>query len=831
MTQNPKTPTTNENLTVAGTSYTWRNRIDFLLLLFCSILLAGRCMIFESFPRARRWGIVPARINIGGAEVTSMTVFAALIVTLAFIWILFRLKNSSFTWRKTSLAIPLLLFTLGSGISYMVASNKHTARIDIWNLLSLTLLGILLIQLLNAPWKRRFLLCVLAATGVVMGHRCWEQNSHELSDVEKAFREDPNQALRTQGIQPGTYAAQQYANRVTSRDIRGFFGVSNSAAAFFILSIMATSALILERVQKKNLNPDWHFLLAGALLLLIQVVGLWLTQSKGGIISFLAAAGLCTALWFLRKSFHRHWRKVIVVCIALTIGAVVAVAAYGIVHDRLPTNSMWVRWQYWKASAAMIADDSHWITGVGPQNFGDYYLRYMDPAAPEEVKDPHCLPISLWCQWGIFGLLGLVWIVVAMAIRLARPMAKTQSPHESHTHGADTTSVPTPPTEPKKLWIYGIFISVGIMVIRLAVSNLSGCESLAEKYSVLLISFVIPSAIWLAAFVVLLALTRTTIADADKPADIVNHHSGLVILILSCGLLGFLLHNCIDFGFFRPGVAGICFACIAVAIASRPCRTPDVCTGKHLNFTLTAFLIGLAVIYHLWFNVALPVARSQHNLDQALIHPDQALTRLEKAHRQNPNDPEPDFLMATYKFQQWYAAGRKPPQLLQEALADLLVNERIPADYGYPLMQSVMCRVAALPEMQFTKDHAYLGYKKLLFEIFTRAHADKIKLNITYAHKAIEYSEKALDRNPNDSNLLIYYADLLTFLAQATGRGHAYEQAAHALQKALDNEKAFRKQQNEMYPDRTEHVYRLEPQKIQQALYLLNFVRQKQAQL
>jgi len=406
----------------------------------------------------------------------------------------------------------------------MAASNKHTARVEIWNLLSITLLGILLIQLLNAPWKRRFLLCVLAATGVVMGHRCWEQNSHELTEVEKTFLEDPNQALLKQDILPGTYAAQQYANRVFSRDIRGFFGVSNTAAAFFILSIIATAALILDRVRKKNFSQDWHFLLAGALLLLIQIVGLWLTQSKGGIVSFLTAMFLLGIFWLARKSLQRHWRKVIIVCIVLTIAAVVVVAAYGMVHDRLPTNSMWVRWQYWKASANMISD--HWLTGVGPQNFGDYYLRYMDPAAPEQVKDPHCLPISLWSQWGIFSLLGLVWAVIAITIRLARPCAKIQTSNEIPNKDmnsnaniiASSPSQTPPPTEPKKLWVYGILISVGIVLLRLAVSNLSGCESPAEKYSVLVISFLIPSAIWLAAFVVLLALTPTTGVAADYPS-------------------------------------------------------------------------------------------------------------------------------------------------------------------------------------------------------------------------------------------------------------------------------------------------------------------------
>lgn len=826
MTQNPKTITTNNNRAETGPS--WRDRIEFLLLISCSILLAGRCMIFEVFPRPRRWGTPLLQIDIGIAEVTAMTVFSGLIVSLAFLWLLLRWKASSFTWRNTSLVVPLFLFALGGGVSYMAASNRHAARIDIWTLLSVMLLGILLIQLLNVSWRRRFLLCVLAATGVAMAHRCWEQNRYEFTETQNMYRDDPNRALLQQGIPPGTYAAQQYANRLASRDIRGYFGVSNTAAAFFILSIAATTALILDRLGKGRCNRDWHFLLAGTALLLVQCTGLWLTQSKGGIAGFLAAAGICALLWRFRKSLLRHWRKVFVVCVLVTIAAVVAVAAHGMAHDRLPTNSMWVRWQYWKASAAMIAD--HWFTGVGPHNFGDYYPRYMDPAAPEVIQDPHSLPISIWSQWGMFGFLGLVWTVMAITIRLARPFASRPpevEPPDTNTH-QNITDPPSP--EPKTLWGYGILIAVGIMVLRLAVSDLSVCESTAERNSVWVLSFLIPSAIWLIAFAVFLAMTRTTTDMEGYPSETTNVPSGLVILVLGCGLLGFILHNCIDFSFFRPGVAGFCFACIAAAISSRPHGSGDVRTGTYRNLLLTVFLLGLAVLYHLWLNVALPVARSQRYMDQALTPSSHTLDYLETAQQHNPEDPESYFLLGTYKLRQWYAAGMTQPQLFQEAIDDLSVNGRVPADYSYPLTQSLMCRLAALQETTIMKDQAYLGYKKLLVELFLRARVAQIKLNATYAAQAIEYAEQALQRNPNDSCLLIYYADLLICLGPAIGQDSCYTKADQALQTAIENENAFLEQQKQMYLERKDISHRLEPHKIGQVLLLQNLLQRKRSQ-
>jgi len=297
----------------------------------------------------------------------------------------------------------------------------------------------------------------------------------------------------------------------------------------------------------------------------------------------------------------------------------------------------------------------------------------------------------------------------------------------------------------------------------------------------------IPSAIWLAAFVVLLALTRTTGSAANYSLDMVNSHSGLVSLILGCGLLGFLLHNCIDFGFFRPGVAGICFVCIAVAIASRSNQPPDVCIGNHLKFILIALLIGAAAVYHLWMNMTLPVARSQRYMDQALTHPAQALAWLEKATQQNPLDPEPHSLTCEILILDRKEKKKIDLDTLEKAISALQqAIQRNPAQYGF--------------HDQLSK--IYLSYFRLKPE---------------FAKLALDSAQQALARNPNDSKLLIYYAELLTFLAPATGQDHAYEQAAQALQKALDNEKAFSEQQKEMYPEHKEPIYRLEPQKIKQA--------------
>ena len=90
---------------------------------------------------------------------------------------------------------------------------------------------------------------------------------------------------------------------------------------------------------------------------------------------------------------------------------------------RLPGgNSMLVRWQYWAASAHMIAD--HRMTGVGPGNFADYYTHYKPAAALESVADPHNVLLSLMTQYGPLGLIGFLAMVFVPLWRSCHTLRK-----------------------------------------------------------------------------------------------------------------------------------------------------------------------------------------------------------------------------------------------------------------------------------------------------------------------------------------------------------------------------------------------------------------------
>ena len=275
--------------------------MDVFLLILIAVIIGARCQINETFPSGWQEGRTEQSMAITGPQVPTMLLFAGLIWSGALLWGLVRLARSIFIWRKTSLYGGFFVMAAAGIVSSVAASNRHTAIVGVINFLSQIVLAILLVQLLDAGWKRRLLLCVLTATGVTMAYRCWEQKTYDAAQTVEVFSQDPEVVLRLQGLEPGTYEAQQFMDRILSEDIGGFFAISNTAASFFILSILVTLALVVEKLRVAVKEERITLLIVGLLAAGAQVYGLLITQSKGGIGGFSLALGASGILWWGRR--------------------------------------------------------------------------------------------------------------------------------------------------------------------------------------------------------------------------------------------------------------------------------------------------------------------------------------------------------------------------------------------------------------------------------------------------------------------------------------------------------------------------------------------------
>lgn len=776
---------------------------DNILLLVSGALIAGRCQINESFPLVWRLTRIPPTPDIGGAEVTSMVVFAALISTAAMIWLTARAISGTITWRKTALVLPLLVMLAAGIFSVSGASNKNTAFIAALNLLSQMVLAILLVQLLNTSWKQRLILCVVAATGISLAYRCAEQHFYDIPSTIKMFEENPQESLQVHGIEAGTYHAQQYIDRIKSRDVGGYFAISNTAASLFILSIMATLALVLDKTK----CPGRHgLIIIGTLAILAQIAGLLITKSKGGIGASAAAMALLVILWSGRRFLRRHWRSTIVVTVALAILAIVAIAGHGLYYGRLPGNSMWVRWQYWHSGGAMIAD--HWLRGVGPENFGTYYTQYISPAAPEVVKDPHCFLMAIWCGWGLPGLFGFLWAIMAVCVHLARPRDTAyQQPATAmeQTNCRDTTHIDSADTF-GKWWLWGPALVVTVISIRISVSDLS-CITSDIKPSVYLVSFIVPAIVWLISFILLAkeGLCRTA-AAAQR-----SNHPSIGSLILGCGLLGFLLHNTIDFAIFQPGL-GTCF--FALAATAMTLRRPDGLSlpstqmkiGKSRLSRAIIVTTALAVVAGLWIKVVFPVSAGYRQMQQAQFRASKADELAQTTQKTQFYKTENDMREYWWLLQQaqWNAmqatAANKHDPAGPYFLARLCSLEWTNSQYQNDsrLESSIRYFHEAI-----RRDPANFKYYQQLSDVYNTAARHHPK-NKQYLHKALTAAQEALKRYPVKSELLIDYGKLLLEMDRR-------DEALTAFEKALQNEQAYLNQQRQMYPQQTEPTPRLKP--------------------
>jgi hypothetical protein len=291
------------------------------------------------------------------------------------LWLLGRILSGRLTYRCTGMEVGLVLFAAAALVSTFGASDKRAAITQSAVLLGPVFGALLLTQILDCPTRVRVVLAVVAALGVVCAYLCAEQLFISNAITIEQYEKHPQMLLGPLGIEPGTFQHFLFEHRLYSRGVRGSFTTSNSAASFAILASFAAVGLLVRRLRDRTREKSQrHYDLVLAAGAVVVVVGLLLTQSKGGILAFFAGLALLALLLGIDRWLARRRRLVVTALASLVLLVGVGIGSagvlYGLKHGRLPGgNSMLVRWQYWAASAHMYAD--HPWTGVGPGNFSE----------------------------------------------------------------------------------------------------------------------------------------------------------------------------------------------------------------------------------------------------------------------------------------------------------------------------------------------------------------------------------------------------------------------------------------------------------------------------
>jgi O-antigen ligase len=729
--------------------------LEYVLLAVCLCVIALRTTFTEG-------PVAQSAAQTAGDTVYSLEMSAVLVFLFVF-WLVWRLCSGKFCYRFTGLEIGLCLFVAACVISSFEASNKRAAISSSFCLIAPVLMAVLLIQLLDSHSKARFLLCVIAALGIVSTWECAEQFFISNRVMIEQYRQAPAAILGTLGIQPGTFAQMMFEHRLFSRGVHGFFTTSNSAGSFAMLGLFAVIGLVLDGYKRLNFTrTSLGWFIKRIIAAAIVVFGLAITRSKGAIIASVIAAAMLVVYFLFGKRLKAHKRIIVIFCFLFVVCSGFFVVLYGLAHERLPGgNSMLVRWQYWHSSAMMYAE--HRLTGVGPGNFAVFYPHYKPAAAPEAVADPHNFLLSILTQYGPLGLAGFLallavplWMVIFRSDETTLPKTARAQPQFK---GPAVALL--------------LVISLALLVIRPFVLRMPPAGEPAVAIYMFFVLYAVPVIIFILGLW-LVATPLYTIRNMTLAA------------VLFCAVLGFLIHNLIDYAIFEPGVLTAFWAVMACLLAADSQRNHQKqFIVKPVLFTkLSAATAGAVIIWACFYYVLLPPARAAAGIKTAMSKPPLAHQLLDRCSQQDRLDPIAPGLNGRIYLQQ-YSETQTTESFLLEQAADCfrLAAQRNPADFkNYENLSTVYNLLAKVSGPQQESE---------------------------LLNKAFVYSLSAVRRYPGCGRLRVQ-------LAQAAEQLGETDTALEQYKKAIDIEDSYRRQFVLMYPGR-EVFSRLGEEKYQYA--------------
>jgi tetratricopeptide (TPR) repeat protein len=521
--------------------------VVLLAMIPLRMFVSERTSLYEPSMSRYAGGVVGAQP--GTTLVISVVV---LIATVAVAAVRVRWGNKAYRW--TGIEFGGAILAAGGLIALVTCGAPRSAVNGYIGICAILVYGVLLRQLIRAPWQRRALLCVIIATGACVAIKSIRFVVWELPETVRYYEahlaDSPDGAFAPSD--PGRL--YDYQQRMRSGAAMGYFSHSNVAAT--VLASIAAAAmgltLIRWRASGGRASGGRVIVLAPACAALLCCVGLWLTMSKGGVAALLCGAGGYAVWWFGRRWFRARPRATWLVFWMLVLMGLGGVVTYGMTTGGLPSASMLYRWLYWRGGAAMIADQGVW--GVGPEQFGVHFTRYKPVECPEEVRSPHSWVMRAASEWGIAGLAGMCLMWLRVSARLATAASDEDDARDAALEPDRVAAADEGRFLPV---VVGVVATVGAAALAIHAGDLRSDGNVNYVFS-LVGEYLL---IWLAAVTVIAAESRdmSRWSNAGMP--------GLrAIAAAAAGV--FLLHATVDLAMFEFGPATLFFALIALAAST-----------------------------------------------------------------------------------------------------------------------------------------------------------------------------------------------------------------------------------------------------------------------
>lgn len=190
-----------------------------------------------------------------------------------------------------------------------------------------------------------------------------------------------------------------------------FFEDPNLLGTFLSVAVIAALA---KAIHARRWVDAITWLVASA----ICAVGLVVTLSRTAFVG--VALGLVVLVLTAPKR-RRAWLagaglSIAVIAVVLAPGAIIsrAESIFDIQHD----SSIRTRYLMLGSTVEMIRDD--WVYGTGLGAYDRAYPQYRKPGALTSITKPHQLPLAMWAEMGIMGLLAELLIVSGVVVVIRR---------------------------------------------------------------------------------------------------------------------------------------------------------------------------------------------------------------------------------------------------------------------------------------------------------------------------------------------------------------------------------------------------------------------------
>lgn len=362
--------------------------------------------------------------------------------------------------------------------------------------------GIGIRHLASDPVVRRWIFALVLGASMPLAIHSLVQVFVEHPATVAAYRANPSSFLDARGWTPGSAMARNYERRLMQPEATGWFGMANVHATFAAAFVVGWCGVVLGprltkfggRATSPRPTPQWKnarataapavavpirgepFLL-GAMVLLTLVM-LLLTRSKGGLAACILGLGLLAAsMLVLRRTAAGKpilpARAALLACVpallgpAVMLGMIALITLRGLIGTGIGELSLLFRWFYISAATRIFAD--HPLLGVGPADFRPAYELAKNPLSPEEVTSPHSLPFDWLSMLGVGGIAWLA-IVIGWSIWLGRSLAPP------HAVSKPTPIAPDPSelTRPLTLQIGWAFLAIALACLTAFIIELSG---------------------------------------------------------------------------------------------------------------------------------------------------------------------------------------------------------------------------------------------------------------------------------------------------------------------------------------------------------------------